>query len=274
MERAINYYSSSFFCHQGRKERYNSTESLDVGYGKCPEFVCVDGLIVSKEQADWREEDTEQSMISTQGTLTTLRYSTLTTLRYSTLTTLRYSTLSLPSGTAPSPPSGTAPSPLSCTGHPHHTQVHGTLTTLRYRAPKPHSGTGYPHHPQVQGILTTLRYSTLTTLRYRTLTTSSRGTLATLRYSTLTTLRYSTLTTLRYSTLTTLRYNTLTTLRHSTLAALRYSPHTLRFSIRSPLSGTAPTVHIRSCTGHVLDFKKSTHIQHGLFMHFLTSVLV
>ena len=101
MERAINYYSSSFFCHQGRKERHNSTESLDVGYGKCPEFVCVDGLIVSKEQADWREEDTEQSMISTQGTLTTLRYRTLTTssrgtlatLRYSTLTTLRYSTL-------------------------------------------------------------------------------------------------------------------------------------------------------------------------------------
>ena len=49
-----------------------------MGYGKCPEFVCVDGLIVSKEQADWRgeeeEEDTEQSMISAQGTLTTLRY--------------------------------------------------------------------------------------------------------------------------------------------------------------------------------------------------------
>ncbi len=38
----------------------------------------MDGLIVSKEQADWRgeeeEEDTEQSMISAQGTLTTLRY--------------------------------------------------------------------------------------------------------------------------------------------------------------------------------------------------------
>jgi hypothetical protein len=69
------FYNS--FCRQGRKERHQSAESLDVGYGKCPEFVCVDGLIVSKEQADWRgeeeEEDTEQSMISAQGTLTTLR---------------------------------------------------------------------------------------------------------------------------------------------------------------------------------------------------------
>ena len=125
MERAINYFSSSFFCHQGRKERHNSTESLDVGYGKCPEFVCVDGLIVSKEQADWREEDTEQSMISTQGTLTTLRYSTLTTLRYSTLTTLMYR----------------APSPHSSTWHPHHPQVQGTQTSLRYRGPSPSSGT-------------------------------------------------------------------------------------------------------------------------------------
>jgi len=68
---------SSNFHHQGRKEHHHSAESLDVGYGKCPEFVCVDGLIVSKEQADWRgeeEEDTEQSIISAQGTLTTLRY--------------------------------------------------------------------------------------------------------------------------------------------------------------------------------------------------------
>ncbi len=30
-----------------------------MGYGKCPEFVCVDGLIVSKEQADWRGEEEE-----------------------------------------------------------------------------------------------------------------------------------------------------------------------------------------------------------------------
>jgi hypothetical protein len=74
----VDEFYSSIFRRQGRKERHQSAESLDVGYGKCPEFVCVDGLIVSKEQADWRgeeeeEEDTEQSMISAQGTLTTLR---------------------------------------------------------------------------------------------------------------------------------------------------------------------------------------------------------
>jgi hypothetical protein len=64
----MSEFYNSIFCRQGRKERHQSAESLDVGYGKCPEFVCVDGLIVSKEQADWRgeeeEEDTEQSMIS------------------------------------------------------------------------------------------------------------------------------------------------------------------------------------------------------------------
>jgi hypothetical protein len=75
----VHEFYNSIFYPQGRKERHQSAESLDVGYGKCPEFVCVDGLIVSKEQADWRgeeeeEEDTEQSMISAQGTLTTLRY--------------------------------------------------------------------------------------------------------------------------------------------------------------------------------------------------------
>merc|ERR1719445_990068 len=63
--------------------RAKSSESLDVGYGKCPEFVCVDGLIVSKDNT-WTDTDTgqggsglmtdtEPSLISNQGTLTTLR---------------------------------------------------------------------------------------------------------------------------------------------------------------------------------------------------------
>jgi hypothetical protein len=53
------------FYRQGRKERHQSAESLDVGYGKCPEFVCVDGLIVSKEQADsgGNEEEYMSSII-------------------------------------------------------------------------------------------------------------------------------------------------------------------------------------------------------------------
>ena len=82
------------------KDHHSSAESLDIGYGKCPEFVCVDGLIVSRESgdswrdsrrgstsdwrpvgredsADWRDDqihtDTEQSFVSIQGTLTTLR---------------------------------------------------------------------------------------------------------------------------------------------------------------------------------------------------------
>ena len=55
--------------------RAKSSSSLDVGYGKCPEFVCVDGLIVSKDNG---VEDTdsgqEQSLtMSHQGTLSTLR---------------------------------------------------------------------------------------------------------------------------------------------------------------------------------------------------------
>ena len=49
--------------------RAKSSESLDVGYGKCPEFVCVDGLIVSKDNT-WTDTDTA----SHQGTLSTLRY--------------------------------------------------------------------------------------------------------------------------------------------------------------------------------------------------------
>ena len=51
-----------------------SSGSLDVGYGKCPEFVCVDGLIVSKDNG-WQDSDSghDQSM-SHQGTLSTLRY--------------------------------------------------------------------------------------------------------------------------------------------------------------------------------------------------------
>ena len=64
------------------KEDRGSSDSLDIGYGKCPEFVCVDGLIVSRESGEWRDSgewredlvtDTEQSLVSTQGTLTTTR---------------------------------------------------------------------------------------------------------------------------------------------------------------------------------------------------------
>ena len=74
--------------------RTGSSASLDVGYGKCPEFVCVDGLIgaimlrivimimimmliVSKDNA-WTDggsdsgQDQSLSM-SHQGTLSTLR---------------------------------------------------------------------------------------------------------------------------------------------------------------------------------------------------------
>ena len=54
-----------------------SSASLDVGYGKCPEFVCVDGLIVSKDNG-WTDGGSdsgqEQSLsMSHQGTLSTLR---------------------------------------------------------------------------------------------------------------------------------------------------------------------------------------------------------
>ena len=55
--------------------RAKSSSSLDVGYGKCPEFVCVDGLIVSKDNGQ-EETDSgqEQSLsLSNQGTLSTLR---------------------------------------------------------------------------------------------------------------------------------------------------------------------------------------------------------
>ena len=55
--------------------RAKSSSSLDVGYGKCPEFVCVDGLIVSKDNG---VEDTDSGQelsltMSNQGTLSTLR---------------------------------------------------------------------------------------------------------------------------------------------------------------------------------------------------------
>ena len=55
-----------------------SSASLDVGYGKCPEFVCVDGLIVSKDNG-WTDGGSdsgqEQSLsMSHQGTLSTLRW--------------------------------------------------------------------------------------------------------------------------------------------------------------------------------------------------------
>ena len=42
-----------------KQQHRSSAESLDVGYGKCPEFVCVDGLIVSRDSGDsgeWGEE--------------------------------------------------------------------------------------------------------------------------------------------------------------------------------------------------------------------------
>ena len=56
--------------------RQASTSGLDVsGYGKCPEFVCVDGLIVSKDNG-WQDSDSGQDQsltISHQGTLSTLR---------------------------------------------------------------------------------------------------------------------------------------------------------------------------------------------------------
>ena len=68
---------------QANQSHHKSSDSLDVGYGKCPEFVCVDGLIVSKDNG-WHDTDsgqggsglmtdTEPSLISNQGTLTTLR---------------------------------------------------------------------------------------------------------------------------------------------------------------------------------------------------------
>ena len=44
---------------QGEKqpEHHSSKESLNVGnYGKCPEFVVVDGLIVSRQSREWGEE--------------------------------------------------------------------------------------------------------------------------------------------------------------------------------------------------------------------------
>jgi hypothetical protein len=51
------------------RARRKSGDSLDVGYGKCPEFVCVDGLIVSKDNALTEVESdmgTLRSRISSQ----------------------------------------------------------------------------------------------------------------------------------------------------------------------------------------------------------------
>ena len=67
-----------------------SSASLDVGYGKCPEFVCVDGLIVSKDNA-WgdggSDSGQEQSLsMSHQGTLSTLRWVTERKLENSSMT--------------------------------------------------------------------------------------------------------------------------------------------------------------------------------------------
>ena len=58
----------------GNGQHGGSRASLDVGYGKCPEFVCVDGLIVSKDNG-WQDSDSGQEQsLSHQGTLSTLRY--------------------------------------------------------------------------------------------------------------------------------------------------------------------------------------------------------
>lgn len=65
-----------------------SRASLDVGYGKCPEFVVVDGLIVSKDrdQAGWGDSASDSGhdhslTMSHQGTLSTLRYRHLCRLK-------------------------------------------------------------------------------------------------------------------------------------------------------------------------------------------------
>ena len=56
----IIFIIETFMCNihfQGGRKR--GSDSLDIGYGKCPEFVVVDGLIVSRESGDsneWREE--------------------------------------------------------------------------------------------------------------------------------------------------------------------------------------------------------------------------
>ncbi len=49
-EGGVHEFYSSIFYRQGRKERHQSAESLHMGYGKCPEFVCVDGLIVGRSR--------------------------------------------------------------------------------------------------------------------------------------------------------------------------------------------------------------------------------
>ena len=61
---------------------HSSTDSLDVGYGKCPEFVLVDGLIVSKECSGGWETDSGMGVTesgedcaSQQDTISTLRSS-------------------------------------------------------------------------------------------------------------------------------------------------------------------------------------------------------
>lgn len=45
--------------------RHKSADSLDAGYGKCPEFVCVDGLIVSKYNAVTLSEGADESGMGT-----------------------------------------------------------------------------------------------------------------------------------------------------------------------------------------------------------------
>ena len=73
-----------------------SSDSLDVGYGKCPEFVLVDGLIVSKEcpSSSWEGSSdsgrgaTEYSVTESGGEDSTSHGGTISTLRSSGRTQL------------------------------------------------------------------------------------------------------------------------------------------------------------------------------------------
>ena len=74
-----------------------SSDSLDVGYGKCPEFVLVDGLIVSKEcpsSSTWEGSSdsgrgaTEYSVSQESGEDSTSQGGTISTLRSSGRTQL------------------------------------------------------------------------------------------------------------------------------------------------------------------------------------------
>jgi len=65
-----------------KQSRNKASSSLDVGYGKCPEFVCVDGMIVSKDTDSYHGGDTELSLASDQGTMTSLRSRSSTVMEH------------------------------------------------------------------------------------------------------------------------------------------------------------------------------------------------